>query len=45
MAAPAFEIPKLKEISVVPSVQEGSMAHIKSFVASSPIQQAIGFSR
>ena len=43
MAAPTFEIPKLKEISEVPRVQEGSMAHIRSFPASAPIQQAIGF--
>jgi Fe-S oxidoreductase len=43
MAAPTFEIPKLKEVSVVPRVQEGSMAHIRSFPASAAIQEAIGF--
>jgi Fe-S oxidoreductase len=43
MAAPTFEIPKLKEISEVPRVQEGSMAHIRSFPASAAIQEAIGF--
>lgn len=43
MAAPTFEVPKLKEISEVPAVREGSMAHIRSFPASAPIQEAIGF--
>ena len=43
MAALTFEVPKLKEISEVPAVQPGSMAHIKSFQASAPIQEAVGF--
>ena len=43
MAAPTFEVPKLKEVSEVPRVQEGSMAHIRSFPASAAIQEAIGF--
>ncbi len=43
MAAPKFEIPTLKEVSEVPRVQEGAMAHVQSFVAAAPIQQAIGF--
>lgn len=43
MAAPTFEVPKLKEISEVPAVHEGAMAHIRSFPASAPIQEAIGF--
>ncbi len=43
MAAPKFEVPTLKEVSEVPRVQEGAMAHIQSFVANAPIQQAIGF--
>ncbi len=43
MAAPTFEVPKLKEFSEVPAVQPDVMAHIKSFPASVPIQEAIGF--
>jgi len=43
MAAPSFEIPKLKDISEVPAVQPGSMAHMKSFQATAAIQEAIGF--
>lgn len=43
MAAPTFEIPKLKDISVVPAVQPDAMAHMKSFQASTPIQEAVGF--
>ena len=43
MAAPTFEVPKLKEVSEVPRVQEGAMAHIRSFPASAAIQEAIGF--
>ena len=43
MAAPTFEVPKLKTVSEVPAVHEGAMAHIKSFPASAPIQEAIGF--
>ena len=43
MAAPTFEVPKLKEVSEVPRVQEGASAHIRSFPASAPIQEAIGF--
>ena len=43
MAAPTFEVPKLKTISEVPLVQNGSMAHTKSYVASAAIQKAIGF--
>lgn len=43
MAAPTFDVPKLKEVSEVPRVQNGSMAHIKSYAASAAIQKAIGF--
>jgi Fe-S oxidoreductase len=43
MAAPKFEVPTLKAVSEVPRVQEGAMAHVQSFVAAAPIQQAIGF--
>ncbi|MHB1231233.1 MAG: sulfate reduction electron transfer complex DsrMKJOP subunit DsrK [Burkholderiales bacterium] len=43
MAAPTFEVPKPKEFSEVPAVQPDAMAHIKSFPASAPIQEAIGF--
>ena len=43
MAAPTFEVPKLKDVSEVPRIQKGAMAHTKSYVASAAIQQAIGF--
>ncbi len=43
MAAPTFEVPKLKEFTEVPPVQPDAMAHLKSFVAPPAVQQAIGF--
>ncbi|WP_173067936.1 sulfate reduction electron transfer complex DsrMKJOP subunit DsrK [Sulfurimicrobium lacus] len=43
MAAPQFEVPKLTGFIDVPSIKEGATAHVKSFPASAPIQEAIGF--
>ncbi|MGH8672194.1 MAG: sulfate reduction electron transfer complex DsrMKJOP subunit DsrK [Burkholderiales bacterium] len=43
MAVAKFEVPALKEYSVVPAVQENVMAHSKPFIASPAIQQALGF--
>lgn len=43
MATAAFETPKLKSYPVIPLVQVGSMSHLKPFVASGPIQKALGF--
>ena len=43
MAAPAFTTPKLTPYPVIPIVAEGAMAASKPFVASAPIQQALGF--
>lgn len=43
MATAAFETPKLGPYPVIPLVAEGAMAHSRPFVASAPIQQAIGF--
>lgn len=41
--ATTFETPKLKPYPVIPLVQVGAMAHSKPYVASAPLQQAIGF--
>jgi len=38
-----FEIPELKEYPVIPTIQEGVMAHSKPFVAKEEFQQALGF--
>jgi Fe-S oxidoreductase len=38
-----FETPELKEYTVVPLVQEGSMAHSKPFVAKPEHQEQLGF--
>ncbi len=43
MAVAAFETPKLKEYPVIPLVQAGATAHLKPFVASEPIQKALGY--
>ena len=43
MAAKTFETPRLKEYPVIPLVQKGAMAHSKPFVASAPLQKALGF--
>ena len=43
MATAAFETPKLKPYPVIPLVQEGATSHLKPFVASAPIQKALGF--
>ncbi len=38
-----FETPELKEIPIIPHIQEGVMAHSKPFVAKAEFQQALGF--
>ena len=38
-----FETPELKEIPVIPHIQEGVMAHSKPFVAKAEFQQSLGF--
>jgi len=43
MATAAFETPKLKPYPVIPLVAVGSMAHLKPYVASPKIQEAVGF--
>ena len=43
MAAPEFEVPKFKEQLEIPKIQEGSMAHIKSFQAPQAPQEFLGY--
>ena len=43
MATAAFETPKLKSYPVIPLVQVGATSHLKPFIASAPIQKAVGF--
>jgi Fe-S oxidoreductase len=43
VAAPDFEIPKLKDYPVIPAVKEGAMAHVKSFIAPKPVQEFLGY--
>ncbi|MDP2828539.1 MAG: (Fe-S)-binding protein [Sulfuricellaceae bacterium] len=43
MAAPKFEVPKLTGSIDTPALQIGASEHIKSFPASVPIQEQIGF--
>jgi Fe-S oxidoreductase len=43
MAAPAFATPKLTPYPVIPILAQGAMAASKPFVASAPVQEAIGF--
>ena len=43
MAAPEFDIPKLKDIPIIPAVEPGTMAHSKPFVAKPEHQQPLGF--
>jgi Fe-S oxidoreductase len=38
-----FETPELKEIPIIPHIQEGVMAHSKPFVAKAEFQQSLGF--
>lgn len=38
-----FEVPELQEISVVPHIKEGAMAHSKPYVAKVQFQEALGF--
>jgi Fe-S oxidoreductase len=40
---PAFQTPELKPYPVIPLVSEGSMAHLKPFIASQQIQSNLGF--
>lgn len=43
MAAPTFEVPKLTGVTEVPKIQEGAMAHLKSFVAQEKAQEFLGY--
>ena len=45
MAAPKFEVPKLSDTAYtdVPKIQEGSMAHIKTFPAAQASQEFLGY--
>lgn len=43
MAAPKFEVPTLTEFTAVPKIQEGSMAHMKSFIANDKVQSFLGY--
>ncbi|MHB0990856.1 MAG: sulfate reduction electron transfer complex DsrMKJOP subunit DsrK [Burkholderiales bacterium] len=43
MAVAQFETPGLKRYPVIPILHEGATADVKSFVASAPIQEALGF--
>lgn len=43
MAVASFETPTLKEYPVIPILKEGASAHLKPYVASEPIQSALGF--
>ena len=38
-----FDTPELKEFPVIPSIQEGVMAHSKPFVAKEAHQEPLGF--
>ena len=38
-----FDIPEMKEFPVVPNIQEGSMAHSKTFVSKEQFQEPLGF--
>ena len=38
-----YEIPELRNIPIIPKVEVGTMAHIKSFMAKAPLQTALGF--
>jgi Fe-S oxidoreductase len=43
MATTAFATPKLKSYPVIPLIQVGAMAHLKSFPAAAAIQKTLGF--
>lgn len=43
MAAPEFDIPEIKDDIEVPKLREGAMSHVKSFPASKPIQEFLGY--
>ncbi len=43
MAAPEFEVPKLKGFIEIPQIRPGAMQGVKSFEANEKIQQAIGY--
>ena len=38
-----YEIPELRNIPIIPKVEVGTMAHIKSFMAKESMQTALGF--
>lgn len=43
MAAAEFDIPEIKETIEIPKLRDGSMAHAKSFIASKPVQDYMGY--
>lgn len=43
MAAAKFDTPELKDIPVVPAIQEGVMAHSSPFIAKPEHQEPLGF--
>ncbi|HNQ04016.1 MAG TPA: (Fe-S)-binding protein [Thiobacillaceae bacterium] len=43
MAGPEFEVPSLTEYTEVPKIQEGAMAHLKSFLAAEASQSYLGY--
>jgi len=38
-----FEVPKFREIPIIPKLKEGVMAHSAPYVAKAEFQQALGF--
>jgi hypothetical protein len=43
VAAAEFDIPELKDDIEIPKLQEGVMAHVKSFPAPKPVQDFMGY--
>jgi len=43
VAAADFETPELQEYSIVPKLEEGTMAHIKTFPAKPKFQGPLGY--
>lgn len=43
MAAAVFDVPRVREWPVIPILHEDAMAASRPFVASAPVQQALGF--
>ena len=43
MAVAEFETPRLREIPIIPTIQEDATVHLKPFVAKPEFQEALGF--